>query len=213
MYIRLSAIVLLLLFACSNTDVAAQSNQVDSLLIVLKTSRNDTNKVNRLNELAEKFRSGDPTGAMRCAKLALALSQKLQYKKGTGISLYHIASLTADDVEQLKYLLQALEVLEQGTADNASLRSKIYRQIGEIHFYQDNFDLAQKNFEISLDLASLAKDSVSIGRTLNGMGNIHQRRLQPEKALEYYEKALKYSGTAHNEMNIARILGNMGNSL
>ena len=64
------------------TSILAQDKRVDSLLALLKTDKEDTNKIKHLNSLALEFRNNNPDTAIRFAKQALALSEKMDFQSG-----------------------------------------------------------------------------------------------------------------------------------
>jgi len=55
---------------------------LESLEIKLKTSKQDTNKINILNSLSEKTEHINPNLALKYGEEALKLAEKLIYKKG-----------------------------------------------------------------------------------------------------------------------------------
>ena len=69
----------------SGTD----SLKIDSLKSVLVTEKEDTNKVNTLNELSA-FLNHDRNSAMQYAKEAVSLSQKINFKNGEGNAYYQM---------------------------------------------------------------------------------------------------------------------------
>src|SRR5687768_11888763 len=74
-----------------------QNNIIDSLKKVLKTQKEDTNKVNTLNELLQnQFQFFQDAGTdvkhlMHYATEALYLSEKTNFKKGKGDAYFNIA--------------------------------------------------------------------------------------------------------------------------
>ena len=66
-----------------------QSETIDSLKKVLATEKEDTNKVNTLNELSATL-NHDRNSAMQYAKDALLLAQKINFKNGEGVAFYQL---------------------------------------------------------------------------------------------------------------------------
>src|SRR5258705_4268682 len=63
--------------------VAQNTHKLDSLLNVLKTAKEDTNKVKVLNDLSRQLRStSDFNKAKKYSDAALLLSEKLNFKSG-----------------------------------------------------------------------------------------------------------------------------------
>src|SRR4051812_49034325 len=59
-----------------------QNRQVDSMLVLLKASANDTSKVNLLVNLNKNLNSTNPDTAISYGKQAIDLAMKLNYLKG-----------------------------------------------------------------------------------------------------------------------------------
>src|SRR5450755_3746426 len=81
----MSRFLLPLLVCCCCKILNAQVNKnIDSLFSVLRTAREDTSKVNTLNFLSRQLRAerSDYLQAKKYAEDALALSEKLSFKKG-----------------------------------------------------------------------------------------------------------------------------------
>ena len=60
----------------------AQDAKIDSLKKVIAVSKDDTSKVNTLNELSKVIRTAKPLETIRYGKEAIELATKLNYKKG-----------------------------------------------------------------------------------------------------------------------------------
>ena len=79
--------IILLRFLCaffvlSVVKHSAQTRAIDSLKTILKTAKQDTNRVNALSELAGVIAVNDPDTSIILGNQALTLAQKLNYKKG-----------------------------------------------------------------------------------------------------------------------------------
>ena len=75
----------------------SQQNPIDSLQHLLKTAKQDTNKVNLLNDLSREFYLiGDYDKEMNYGKQAFSLSKHIGYKKGIANSINNIAGAFGD---------------------------------------------------------------------------------------------------------------------
>jgi len=84
---------LLLFFITALCNIlAAQNAQIDSLKNVLQAQKEDTNKINTLNNLSRLFMYEDALSAFQYANQALSLSENINFKKGKVISYIHLAS-------------------------------------------------------------------------------------------------------------------------
>ena len=72
---------LLVFFCCSFFSIAnAQHDHIDSLLVVLQHSKNDIDKAQTYNAVADVYKTSNPRLMIDYATKALVLSQKIQYK-------------------------------------------------------------------------------------------------------------------------------------
>src|SRR5438445_395191 len=106
--------VLSLLFCRS---VFGQDHKIDSLLTVLKTTKEDTNKVKLLVKLGNKYRDiGGYDSSIIYGKQATALSEKLKFKRGIANSfnlLGTIDQLYGNYEDALKNYFAALKIREE----------------------------------------------------------------------------------------------------
>ena len=76
----------LLFFSCSAFPIKGQSSHYkiskDSLKIMIQTVKEDTSKVNLLIDLGGRYPWSYPDTALQYGNQALALAEKLEYKKG-----------------------------------------------------------------------------------------------------------------------------------
>src|SRR3989304_6480075 len=77
-------VILLGCFLCPLPTAYCQLSKVDSLLTVLKTAKEDTNKVNTLNDLFNEYIYSEPQQALEYAQQALKIAEKIDWKKGIG---------------------------------------------------------------------------------------------------------------------------------
>ena len=81
-FILFLTIVFTYSFAGSKDAVSKMPAGIDSLLVKLEHSGEDTVKVNTLISLADKFSSLDPSQSFQYANQALVLSKKIDFSKG-----------------------------------------------------------------------------------------------------------------------------------
>src|ERR1035437_233743 len=95
--LRLAMTMLLLsplLWRGAGGEVFAQQNKIDSLLSLLKTDKEDTNKVLHLNRISKEYINiGEYDKGLVYCKQALVLAQNLEFKKATAQSLTNIGEI------------------------------------------------------------------------------------------------------------------------
>lgn len=150
---------------------AQTSNEIDSLTNQLKFAKEDTNKVNLLNELCYKYSFIDSKKALKFGEESLILSKKLKFKKGesnasrfVGFAFFN----AGDNHKALSMHLQALRCAEDindifliGRAMNAI--GGVYSLEGENRKSVDYFLEAIKYAETSNDNRLKLAATVSLG--------------------------------------------------
>ena len=117
----------------------------------------------------------------------------------------------------LYYYLESEIFLEEALKTNADnkkakiLKCILYTNIG-LFYHTKVIDLEQSNayFREVLELASEIKDTVRINAAYANLGMVFKAEKQYEKALEYYQKALKMAKLTNNMNYAAKISNNIG---
>ena len=76
-------------FALQDKTSGKQRHTIDSLHQLLNTAREDTNKINILNQLIRSYSTTDKEQAFKYVKVGLELSGKLKFKKGKADLLHN----------------------------------------------------------------------------------------------------------------------------
>ncbi len=159
----------------------AQSSKIDSLISILKSAKEDTNKVDLLNNLAEEYRFQKPDSAIIYGSKALVLAKKINWDIGIGYAEYCIGTIFFD-------------------------RSNFPMSIDHCFKALATWESIQKTQNNSKSYVLLLKS-----RTLGRIGTIYDSKGDYSKALEYDFKALKITEELGNKLGIAKHLGNIGN--
>src|SRR5438105_3385475 len=92
----------------------AQTKQIDSLKLVVRYAKDDTNKVNVLNNLDWKLHgTGNYDSSLKYALQAQHLSEKLNFKSGLAKAYSTIGNVyqsRSDHAEALKYYLLTVQI-------------------------------------------------------------------------------------------------------
>src|SRR5207249_10195811 len=87
-------IILFFIIGVYSSIAFTQNNTIDSLQKVLRTQKEDSNKVNTLNELSNTLLiDNNYKNAMQFANEALLLSRKINFNKGEGIAYNNIGHI------------------------------------------------------------------------------------------------------------------------
>jgi adenylate cyclase len=184
----------------------------DSLLGILKASSEDTSKVNLLSDLSKQYyQISDYTNSRKYADEALALSEKIDFKKGKAGSLNQIGNINyfqGNYSEALLKYFASLRIREEigdkkGIADS-------HNRIGLVYFDQGNYPDALKEYFASMKISEEIVDKPRIARSNNNIGNIfYSQGNYPEALKEYYASLKIYEeigekkGIAASRNNIA----------
>lgn len=194
-----------------------QQNRIDSLLNLLHTSNQDTNKVAILNLLAGTLEFSYPDSALNFVYEALELSQKLLYKKGIADSYYTLSftyGRMGDFDKAMQYSKNSLKYSED-IKDKKGI-SLSYNVLGNIHSHLGNYQEALNYYLESLKIKEELKDTLNSAFTLTNVGLIHYYLGDYEKALQHYHQGLSLIKTV-DDFDSRRFeaitYNNIGNSL
>jgi tetratricopeptide (TPR) repeat protein len=214
-----SLVLIIFSFEAYTQTNATDLLNIDSLKKVLQTEKEDTNKVNMLNEVSEKFLSiNDYKNAMRYANEALALAGKFNFKKGKADATYNVAETKGHQYytnpntysELYIYYFDALKLYEELGEKKGIAKS--YESIGALKYNQGNYAEALNNdytalkfFEQSGDLQSSARVLSNISYTYYNQDNISEALKNCFLCLKLYEGLKDTIHVATTNMDIGRI--------
>jgi two-component system, NarL family, sensor kinase len=170
----------------------SQNKQIDSLLLVLKTSPNDTSKVDLLVTIGRSYLYSHPEEGTRYVQQALDLAKKLNYEYGISLASHSVAGfliIKTDYINGAKFLNDALTI-------SANKKNKRYKKLygqsqqsfGVIAYYQDDYSTSVKYY---LEAARIYKELDDDGLLLviyNNLSAVHALLGDKESALTYAEQ-------------------------
>jgi tetratricopeptide (TPR) repeat protein len=198
----------------------AQNVKIDSLLNVLKTAKEDTNKVNTLNELSKKlWQTGNFDSAFIHAENAKKLSVKLNSKKGIAIACNSIGVIYFYQGNYPKALdnhFTSLEIKED-IGDKKGVAAS-YSNIAMVYENQGKYPEALKNYFAALKIREEIGDNIGLVNSYNNIGGFYYNRSNYTEALKNLFAALKIGekigekkGTAFSYNNIGMVYDEQGN--
>jgi tetratricopeptide (TPR) repeat protein len=137
---------------CSHLE--AQDEQIDSLNRVLRSSGEDTVKVNTLIALSKKYFKSAPDEAIQFATQGKILSEKIGFKKGRAISLKNIGIgyyMQGKYIETFDFWNQSMAAFNV-IGDKQGV-TNILSNLGSIYFDQGNDTKALEYYLKSLKLS------------------------------------------------------------
>jgi PAS domain S-box-containing protein len=218
---------LLLLFSDFSCIAQTPSNSKisDSLLTLLKTSKEDTNKVNILNNLFTETLVQGADKALPYANQALKLSQLVSYKKGEAKALFNIGTFykSTKNIDKALELYQKSLEIQQVLGDKTKEINTIIAIAG-LYRMQLGYDKAMRSYLNALKLAEENTSSINAdaqpdkfisskeqeARLHYFIGNLYHNQENHPNALIHFLKALRIYTSTNNEKGIADVSLSIG---
>lgn len=181
---------------------------IDSLLVELPKMKEDTLKVNLLNELAFNFPKIYPNEGIKYAKKALLLSKKLNWRNGIATSHQSIGENLSADSNYKNALLNFEIALKLAT--NKKRISQILGSIGLVYSRLNNYPKALEYYNKSLKIFEEIRDIKGQGVVLSNIGIVYLDLTNYKKAILFFEKALAINEKLGVKSNLIKNLGNLG---
>lgn len=216
--VKFFAPFILWIFILLSTAVPAQVSEIDSLLLILKACKPDTQKLILLNSLGKEFINvSDYAKVLQYSQEALVLADSLEniyskkqfqkaltsVKKHKGETFNTLGNMYADQGEYAKALdcyFNSLRLREE-CGDKKGVAAS-YNNIGLIHYSKDEFDKALGFYFKALKNYEAISYTKGMGMLYNNIGVIYKRKNNYEKALEFYYKSLKIREELGNKKGI-----------
>lgn len=188
-----------------------QQRVADSLLLVLeKHHREDTVRVNRMNDLAYAVYNNNSTMSEEYAREAGRLSDHLNYKKGKARSLWvlGLAHLGRDKSVALDLFQEALAISErindrQGMANYLIASGNLYRDLGR-------YEKGDSCYNRALELAMVLSDRQIEIKCLTNIARSHTGKGAYAPALELLQRAALLARELDDKPLLSRCYNNMG---
>jgi serine phosphatase RsbU (regulator of sigma subunit)/tetratricopeptide (TPR) repeat protein len=200
----------LLFFTCQLVAIA-QNSKADSLRTLLKSDKQDTNKVNHYIALAKLLAYTNPDTSIILGNQALKLAENISWRKGISTSLGQLGVfnyIKGDFSLALDLYTRALKLDEE--LENKNGIVKHLGNIGVIFLYQGDYPKALDYLLKALKIAEELNNKQLQANNLGNIGGIYIQQGDYPKALDYLLKALKINEDLGNKNSIAAYLGNIG---
>ena len=213
--------LLLLSFLLFSIIVNAQNSKIDSLKLVLNKVKNDIDKAETLNAIADQYKTSNSKLMLDYANQALQLSKKIKFKSAEGFAYLNIGNsniISGNYPIAIQNFTLAQELFENeinaNSKDNNDLKkglAKAYGSIGIVFSEQSNYAKALKFYLKSVKIYEDLQDDVKCAKLYNNIGVVYKSQKSDFKALQYFTKAQKIQ-TKLNDPNIGITYTNIANS-
>jgi serine phosphatase RsbU (regulator of sigma subunit) len=175
---------------------------IDSLELVLKNSKEDTNKVITYYHLCVNYTAFDPDKALRIGDQALKLSEKIKDKKGESNVLFafgNVYNVLGMPDSVIYFHLKALELRKEIKWKKGIAASN--GNIGQGYIIRGDFQNAMKYCLESARIAEEIRDTLMTASAYNNLGLVYKGIQDYDKALIYFNKALDMKKRKANMKN------------
>jgi len=185
----------------------------DSLLEVLSSESVDTQRVHLLNDLGWEYKYDDEVKARQYLNESIAVSEKINFKKGTAQAYNNLGVVAAIQGEIQKAMTnyeQALE-LRQELNDLKGVAS-LYNNLGNLQEEKGEYLGALENLQKSFVIRQQLKDTQRMARVLYNISYVHERMGNYPEALDFvlrHLELLKGTEDSYSLFNAYTLLGNI----
>jgi len=209
-----SKLILFILFISLVAN--AQTKTIDSLKNALNNSKNDIDKVQLLNEVANQYKTSNPKQMLDYANKALVLSRKIKHTTAEGNAYLNIGNaniILGNYPQALENFSKAQLIFESQTDKNNDVKNglaKAYGSIGIVFSEQSNYANALNYYLKSVKIYENLKEQAKVAKLYNNIGIVYKSQSSDFKALEYFVKAQKIQEKL-KDVNIGITLTNIAN--
>ena len=209
----LFSVLLACLFGLSASVSAQEVNRaIDSLQQLVKSSPDDSVKVNTLIELSTRYLETDAQKAIETGNQARSLAEEINFSIGVGFAYKAVARgyvILANYPEALEHYQKSLDVFESigykmGIANILSNIGVVYSNSGED---TRSIEYHLKSLRVSEEIG----DRMRIATSLNNIGGVYTNNPATiDKALQYYHLALPIFNEINYSYGVGTITANIG---
>ncbi len=180
----------------------AQNQKIDSLVSVLQKTKNDIDKAQLLNAVADEYKATDPKLMQKYATEALQLATKIKDNVAQGnafLNLGNAAIILGNYPQALQYFSAAQTVFEKalensGTENKKELNNglaRAYGSLGVVFSEQSNYAKALQYHLKAVKIYEADANLAKCARVYNNIGVVYKSQGEDFKALNYFIKCLK----------------------
>ncbi len=190
----------------------AQDQEIDSLKTVIENLKEDSTKVNALNDLSSLLYTTHPDMAIMNAVEAMELGTKIKYYKGVALALKYIGLgyyTKANYIETIEYWKQSMTIYDS-IRDKSGV-SNLLNNLGTVYYDQGD---ETTGVEYYLEAARTAEEAQDKYRMSNAYFNIGAAYASnPETynmSLEYFRRAYNFSEEFEDYYVVGLATANIG---
>lgn len=161
---------------CFYIGIKAQPSVADSLKKVLANSKENTQKVDLLNDLAWELKEDSPSEARQYLDAAIQLATRLNYPKGEAQAYNNrgvLENVHSNLNDAIVYFQKALPLREQ--INDLKGVAALHNNIGNVYEDRRNYVDALGEYKKSLAIVEQLQDEKRVARVRYNIGLLHER--------------------------------------
>lgn len=179
----------------------SQNQKADSLVLVLQKTKNDIDKAQLLNAIADEYKSSDPKLMLQFGNQALQLATKIKFKAAEGTAYLNLGNaniIMGNYPVALQNFSNAQTVFEKELESNSDNTKELnnslaraYGSIGIVFSEQSSYAKALQYELKALKIYEANHNLEKCARLYNNIGIVYKAQNEDFKALNYFVKCLK----------------------
>ena len=209
---RKRILLIVFFFLSVVTSIQSQNSINDIEESIKKHIKQDTTKVNLLNELAFKLYIKDKRRTIELVDESEKLSNELEYIKGKSESLYirGLVNVFKSQNNKAATILKKSLLLFKNSNDKKGV-SKCLNALGISYMNTGAYDEALSYYHKSLLINEEIGDDDNVATAFNNKGNIYKYKGDLESAIENYLEAYNIKKKLNRTDHMSMALNNIGN--
>jgi len=191
----------------------AQTKKIDSLKLLLTNAKEDTSKLNILNNLSFLlYQGGDNENSLLFAGEQLELARRLGLRKAEAYALVNIGNNNVDQnkLERAFAFYQSAALIGKQIGDK-TLIGITYANFGNIESLKGNYRLAGEKLDTALDIYREIGDKMHIAHTLANLGMNYYDQNNYADAIQQLYMAIRYFEETGDEFMLGNCHYYLGN--
>jgi len=186
--------------------------QIDSLKRVAASEAHDTLRVQALCDLCYTFLSINPDSSIVFGNQAVALAEKIDFKKGIASSRSDLglAYFYKGDLSKAISLWETASEIREKLNDKSGVAA-LNIKIGAAYFKLGNYEKSLAGQMKALKMFEQLKNDFGAAQALNNVAAVFEMQKQYDKAREYYWRAIAVHLNNKDTLQAATVIINVGN--
>ncbi|SHJ48466.1 Two-component sensor histidine kinase, contains HisKA and HATPase domains [Reichenbachiella agariperforans] len=193
------------------TNDARSNENIDSLRHALSLHKEDTSKVQILNDLSYAYFYQSNDSSIWASQEALSIAKKINDQAAKRRAFY-LLGLNYHNSGQFEYALDYYDssLVVNGFVYDSAWRAIILNDVGKVYRVMSRYPKALESHLEALKIRRALGDTIGVSNVLNSIGTLYFRQKNYDKALNYYQQTLDIQEYMGVLMDQASTLGNIG---